>query len=167
MAGFRGTWGALVAADEVGAADEHAAAAAGGVQETPVEGFDDFDQQVHHAGRGEELAALLALFHGETTQEILVNLAESVTGDGQSETDAELLSRFFLASAGKLGRFQELHLKSLSVEGTCNWAQPGRIKRFLQFIPETKPAVLKLQKKQGVSLGGAERTKTGPNFQNF
>ena len=31
----------------------------------------------------------------------------------------------------------ERYLKSLSVEGTCNWAQPGRIKRFLQFIPET------------------------------
>jgi hypothetical protein len=25
------------------------------------------------------------------------------------------------------------YLKSLNVEGTCNWAQPGRIKRFLKF----------------------------------
>jgi hypothetical protein len=39
----------------------------------------------------------------------------------------------------------ESYLKSLSVEGTCNWAQPGRIKRFLQFIPETKQAALELQ----------------------
>lgn len=38
----------------------------------------------------------------------------------------------------------ESYLKSLSVEGTCNWAQPGRIKRFLQFIPEAKQAVLEL-----------------------
>ena len=29
----------------------------------------------------------------------------------------------------------ESYLRSLSVEGTCNWAQPGRIKRFLQFTP--------------------------------
>lgn len=27
----------------------------------------------------------------------------------------------------------ERYLKSLNVEGTCNWAQPGRIKRFLRF----------------------------------
>lgn len=39
----------------------------------------------------------------------------------------------------------ESYLKSLSVEGTCNWAQPGRIKRFLQFVPETKQEALELQ----------------------
>jgi hypothetical protein len=39
----------------------------------------------------------------------------------------------------------ESYLKSLSVEGTCNWAQPGRIKRFLQFIPETQQEVLELR----------------------
>ena len=39
----------------------------------------------------------------------------------------------------------ESYPKSLSVEGTCNWAQPGRIKRFLQFIPETKPVALELR----------------------
>jgi hypothetical protein len=48
-----------------------------------------------------------------------------------------------------LGRLEnsniENYLKSLSVEGTCNWAQPGRIKRFLQFIPETKQIALELQ----------------------
>jgi hypothetical protein len=27
----------------------------------------------------------------------------------------------------------ERYLKSLNIEGTCNWAQPGRIKRFLRF----------------------------------
>ena len=39
----------------------------------------------------------------------------------------------------------ESYLKSLSVEGTCNWAQPGRIKRFLQFIPETRQEAFELQ----------------------
>jgi len=33
----------------------------------------------------------------------------------------------------------ERYLKSLSVEGTCNWAQPGRIKRFLRFEGASKP----------------------------
>ena len=28
--------------------------------------------------------------------------------------------------------------RSLSMEGTCNWAQPGRIKRFLKFVKQEK-----------------------------
>jgi len=32
----------------------------------------------------------------------------------------------------------ERYLKSLNIEGTCNWAQPGRIKRFLKFA-EAEP----------------------------
>jgi len=48
-----------------------------------------------------------------------------------------------------LGRLEnsniESYLKSLSVEGTCNWAQPGRIKRFLQFIPEARQEALELR----------------------
>jgi hypothetical protein len=39
----------------------------------------------------------------------------------------------------------EYYLKSLSVEGTCNWAQPGRIKRFLRFLPEMQQEALELQ----------------------
>src|SRR5207245_10336178 len=39
----------------------------------------------------------------------------------------------------------ESYLKSLGVEGTCNWAQPGRIKRFLQFTPEAQQVALELQ----------------------
>jgi len=39
----------------------------------------------------------------------------------------------------------ESYLKSLSVEGTCNWAQPGRIKRFLHFIPEVREMTPELQ----------------------
>ncbi len=36
------------------------------------------------------------------------------------------------------------YLKSLSIEGTCNWAQPGRIKRFLQFVPDAQQETLEL-----------------------
>jgi hypothetical protein len=39
----------------------------------------------------------------------------------------------------------ESYLKSLRIEGTCNWAQPGRIKRFLQFVPESQQESLELQ----------------------
>jgi hypothetical protein len=33
----------------------------------------------------------------------------------------------------------ERYLKSLNVGGTCNWAQPGRIKRFLSFSEPEEP----------------------------
>jgi hypothetical protein len=33
----------------------------------------------------------------------------------------------------------ERYLKSLNIEGTCNWAQPGRIKRFLRFAEASAP----------------------------
>jgi hypothetical protein len=39
----------------------------------------------------------------------------------------------------------ESYLRSLSVEGTCNWAQPGRIKRFLQFTPNAREEPLELR----------------------
>ncbi|HEX3989162.1 MAG TPA: SAM-dependent DNA methyltransferase, partial [Verrucomicrobiae bacterium] len=31
----------------------------------------------------------------------------------------------------------ERYLKSLNIGGTCNWAQPGRVKRFLKFTDKT------------------------------
>ena len=39
----------------------------------------------------------------------------------------------------------EKYLKSLSIEGTCNWAQPGRIKRFLKLIKDDSLEHLELQ----------------------
>jgi hypothetical protein len=33
----------------------------------------------------------------------------------------------------------ERYLRSMSMEGTCNWAQPGRIKRFLKFVKQEEP----------------------------
>ena len=38
----------------------------------------------------------------------------------------------------------ERYLKTLNVEGTCNWAQPGRISRFLQFAEESAPGACQL-----------------------
>ncbi len=39
----------------------------------------------------------------------------------------------------------EKYLKSLNIEGTCNWAQPGRIKRCLKFIKDDSLEHLELQ----------------------
>ena len=71
----------LAFADKAGALYEHAAGATGGVQNTAVEGLDDRDDELDEGGGGEELAALLALRHGEVAQEVLVDLAEDVTLD--------------------------------------------------------------------------------------
>ena len=72
--------------DEAGALHEHAAGAAGRVEDAAVEGLDDADDELDDGGGGEELAALLALAHGEVAEEVFVNLAEGVPldvhGDG-------------------------------------------------------------------------------------
>jgi len=39
----------------------------------------------------------------------------------------------------------EKYLKSLNIEGTCNWAQPGRIKRFLRFEDPEPRRILQLE----------------------
>jgi hypothetical protein len=39
----------------------------------------------------------------------------------------------------------ERYLKSLNIQGTCNWAQPGRIKRFLNFVKDDSREHLELQ----------------------
>ena len=72
--------------DETGALDEHAAGAAGRVEDAALEGFDDADDELDDGGGGEELAALLAFAHGEVAEEVFVDLAEGVSldvhGDG-------------------------------------------------------------------------------------
>lgn len=51
-----------------------------------------------------------------------------------SEDEAELLLRQLSASR------IEKYLRSMNIGGTCNWAQPGRIKRFLKFAEEVPSA---------------------------
>ena len=51
----------LVLGDEARRLHEHAAGAAGGVEDAAVEGLDDLDEQPDDAARRVELAALLAL----------------------------------------------------------------------------------------------------------
>jgi len=76
---------------EAGGLHEHAAGTAGRVEDAPVEGFDDLDDQLDDAGGGVELAALLPLGHGELAEEVLVDPAEGVAldvhGDGAHQLE--------------------------------------------------------------------------------
>ena len=75
--------------DEPGGVDEHAAGAAGGVVDLAVERLDDVDDQADDRLRREELAAALALVRRELGQEVLVDEAERVAGDGSRERREE------------------------------------------------------------------------------
>ena len=90
----------LVFRDEAGALDEHAARAAGRVEDAAVERLDDLDDQLDDGGGGEELAALLPLAHGELAEEVFVDLAEGVAFDvhgdgveGLEQFDEQVRSR--------------------------------------------------------------------------
>ena len=84
-----------MAGDEVGRLDEHAARPAGGVEDLAVERFEDLDDELDDRGRGEELAAALALGHGELAEEVLVDQAEAVALDvvGQRVERAQQLDQ--------------------------------------------------------------------------
>jgi hypothetical protein len=68
----------LVALHEGRRLHEHAARAAGRVEDAAVEGLQDLDDQPHDAGGRVEHAALLALLHGEVAEEVLVHLAKGI-----------------------------------------------------------------------------------------
>jgi hypothetical protein len=64
---------AAVGLDELFRLDEHAAGAAAGIVDPAFVGAEHLDQAAHHAGRGVELAAVLALGAGEAGEEIFVH----------------------------------------------------------------------------------------------
>ena len=71
---------AAVGFDEFFRLHEHAAGAAGGVVDAAFVGGEHLDEAAHDAGRGVELAAVLALGAGEAGEEILVDAAEQIDG---------------------------------------------------------------------------------------
>jgi hypothetical protein len=73
---------AAVGFDELFRLHEHAAGAAGGVVDAALVGGEHLDEETHDAGRGVELAAVLALGAGEAGEEILVNATEEVDPSG-------------------------------------------------------------------------------------
>ena len=75
----------LVLGHEARTAHEHAARAAGGVEDAAVEGFEDFDNEADDAGRRVELAALLALGARERAEEVFVDAAEGVVVEARRD----------------------------------------------------------------------------------
>ena len=67
--------------DELRALDEHAARAAGRVEDAAVERLEDLDDEPDDGVGREVLAAALALLGGEVGEEVLVDEAEGVAGE--------------------------------------------------------------------------------------
>jgi len=72
--------GLVVAVDELGALDEHAAGPTRGVVDQAMERFDDLDDQPDDGVRREELAAQASLARGEIGEEVLIYQPERVAG---------------------------------------------------------------------------------------
>ena len=72
----------LVLRHEAGGLDEHAARAAGWIEDLPMEGLDDLGEKLDDAARGVEFTSTLPLGHGELSEEVLVDAPEGVVVDG-------------------------------------------------------------------------------------
>ena len=81
---------ARMGANELDRLHEHARGAATGVVHPPLVRFEHLDQQLDHAARRVELAALLALGAGELGEEVLVDAAEHVLGAALGVADLDV-----------------------------------------------------------------------------
>ena len=66
--------------NEVARLHEHAARAAGGVENDTVVGLDHVDDSLDDRGRGEKLAVVMRALHRELGEEVFVDAAEHVAG---------------------------------------------------------------------------------------
>jgi hypothetical protein len=90
----------LVLGHEARRLHEHAARAAGGVEDAAVVGLDDFGEEADDAGGRVELAAALALGHGELAEEVFVDAAEGVVVERGRDL-GDLLQQFLEEGAGE------------------------------------------------------------------
>ena len=79
-----------VRADELHRLHEHARGAAAGVVHPAAVGLEHLDQELDHAARRVELAALLALGARELREEVLVDAAEHVLGAARLVADLDV-----------------------------------------------------------------------------
>ena len=86
--------------DEAGALDEHAAGAAGGVEDVAVVGLEDLGEEADDAGGGVELSPTLSLGHGELGEEVFVDAAEGVVVGGDGDL-GDLLEETLEQGAGE------------------------------------------------------------------
>jgi hypothetical protein len=118
---------AAVGFDELLGLHEHAAGAAAGVVDAALVGGEHFDQQAHDAGRGVELAAVLALGAGELGEEVLIDAAEEILGasglllvaraDGADEVDEFAEAVLVEAGAGVVLGQHALEARVVALDG--------------------------------------------------
>ena len=77
-------------ADELDRLHEHAGGAATGVIDPSLIRLQHLDQQLDHAARGVELAALFAFGTGKLRQKVFVNAAQHVLGPGLCVADLDI-----------------------------------------------------------------------------
>ena len=85
----------VLALDKVARLDEHAAGAAGGVEDDAVVRLDDVDDGLDEGRRCEELAVILRALHGELHEEVLVDAAEDVASGGAQSFAVEDTEQVF------------------------------------------------------------------------
>jgi hypothetical protein len=121
---------AAVGFDEFFRLHEHAAGAAGGVVDAALVGGEHLDEAAHNAGRGVELAAILALGAGEAGEEILIHATEQIDGavsllalagggeaDGGDEVDEFAKAVFVEAGAGVVLGQDALEARVVALDG--------------------------------------------------
>ncbi len=89
--------------DEVAALHEHAAGAAGGIEDNAVVRLDDVDDGLYQGRRGEEFAVVLRPLHGEFHQEVFIDAAEEIAAGGTYRLGVEGSQDIFQQCVVKLG----------------------------------------------------------------
>ncbi len=116
---------AAVGFDELFRLHEHAAGAAARVVDAAFVGREHGDQAAHHAGRGVELATILALGAGELGKEVFVHATQDVLGavfavaqaDGADEVDEFAQAVLVEAGAGVLFGQDALEARVVALDG--------------------------------------------------
>jgi hypothetical protein len=97
---------------------EHAGRAAAGVVNAAAVGLEHLDKKLHHAARGVELAALLALGAGELREKVFVHTTEHVLGAAFLIADFDVADEVDqLAEAGFVERGAGVVLGQHALEG--------------------------------------------------
>ena len=68
----------LVVTNKFRTLDEHASGTTCGIEDTPMKGLEDFDNEFNEGGRSEELTTALSFAHSEITKKVLINLSKSI-----------------------------------------------------------------------------------------
>ncbi len=104
----------LVLGHEARALHEHAAGAAGGIEDAPVKRLDHFDQQAHDGAGRVELAALLPFGAGEFAEEVFVDATEGIVVKADGNL-GDFLQQLLEQGAGENLKGARQHARQLRV----------------------------------------------------